>query len=438
MEITCPNCQTKYNLDESRISPEGSPVRCTRCRHLFTAHRSAAEPPPEALAETPPEAPPETTSEAPPEVRPEVSPEVPPQASTEAPPEEALEAAPEVPPEVPFEIPPEAPPETTPEGPPEEPPPGPPEAPPQPALFEPPFPPPSDVAEAPSPESSPPLPERDQDTEPEVAFEPPPEAPAKLPIREKRRGGFGGFLLWSLVWLILLAGAAYGALIFVHQTKLFPKYVRLVRDNPTVQRTIGLIQRVPYLNYPFVDHGLEAALKRLLKGRVEAVPWLTRSLEPRPAKKAPPRIKARSDLTIVVAQGRFVTDARAGRLFVVEGKIRNIGQSPVSFIRLWGVLYVRDPRQQNVVFGKPVLAYAGVIFNAAQFKRLPLKAIQERLKDRFGDDRSNYLVQPGHDLGFMVVFDKLPLKRRLSEYEVKIHSSVAGTPPETGRPGPAR
>jgi len=37
MIVECPRCETKYNLDESKISPEGSSVRCSRCKHVFTA-----------------------------------------------------------------------------------------------------------------------------------------------------------------------------------------------------------------------------------------------------------------------------------------------------------------------------------------------------------------------------------------------------------------
>lgn len=35
MIITCTSCLTKYHLDDSRISPKGSKVRCSRCQHVF-------------------------------------------------------------------------------------------------------------------------------------------------------------------------------------------------------------------------------------------------------------------------------------------------------------------------------------------------------------------------------------------------------------------
>lgn len=36
MIVACPNCQSKYNLPEEKIAPNGSKVRCARCKHVFT------------------------------------------------------------------------------------------------------------------------------------------------------------------------------------------------------------------------------------------------------------------------------------------------------------------------------------------------------------------------------------------------------------------
>lgn len=43
MLVQCPECKTKYNLNESQIAPEGSKVRCTRCKNVFTAFRPSSE-----------------------------------------------------------------------------------------------------------------------------------------------------------------------------------------------------------------------------------------------------------------------------------------------------------------------------------------------------------------------------------------------------------
>lgn len=46
MIITCASCLTKFNLDDSRISPKGVKVRCSRCKHVFYV-----VPPPETKEE---------------------------------------------------------------------------------------------------------------------------------------------------------------------------------------------------------------------------------------------------------------------------------------------------------------------------------------------------------------------------------------------------
>ncbi|HSN91167.1 MAG TPA: zinc-ribbon domain-containing protein [Anaeromyxobacteraceae bacterium] len=48
MIIRCERCSTRYELDEGLLSPQGSPVQCTRCQHVFAAYpsRPAAEAPP--------------------------------------------------------------------------------------------------------------------------------------------------------------------------------------------------------------------------------------------------------------------------------------------------------------------------------------------------------------------------------------------------------
>jgi predicted Zn finger-like uncharacterized protein len=37
LNIRCERCSTTYELDETLLAPEGSPVQCTKCQHVFTA-----------------------------------------------------------------------------------------------------------------------------------------------------------------------------------------------------------------------------------------------------------------------------------------------------------------------------------------------------------------------------------------------------------------
>ncbi|MFZ5428447.1 MAG: DUF3426 domain-containing protein [Thermodesulfobacteriota bacterium] len=35
MKVECPSCQTKYNLPDDKVGPEGANVRCSVCKHVF-------------------------------------------------------------------------------------------------------------------------------------------------------------------------------------------------------------------------------------------------------------------------------------------------------------------------------------------------------------------------------------------------------------------
>ncbi|MGZ6140968.1 MAG: zinc-ribbon domain-containing protein [Myxococcaceae bacterium] len=44
MQIACPNCHTRYALDDRLVPTGGAPVQCTRCGLVFTAQHGADEP----------------------------------------------------------------------------------------------------------------------------------------------------------------------------------------------------------------------------------------------------------------------------------------------------------------------------------------------------------------------------------------------------------
>ena len=60
MIITCDECSTRFRLDESLLKDEGSKVRCSLCKHVFTAFPTASdalldmEPPAQPDMDTPP------------------------------------------------------------------------------------------------------------------------------------------------------------------------------------------------------------------------------------------------------------------------------------------------------------------------------------------------------------------------------------------------
>lgn len=66
MDVSCPKCQTEYELDDARITEDGVTVKCTSCAHVFRVKRKSlvvtlpvrpGEPPPppaEAMGSLPP------------------------------------------------------------------------------------------------------------------------------------------------------------------------------------------------------------------------------------------------------------------------------------------------------------------------------------------------------------------------------------------------
>jgi predicted Zn finger-like uncharacterized protein len=40
MIVQCEKCRSKFRLDDSIIKPDGSKVRCTLCKHVFTVFPS--------------------------------------------------------------------------------------------------------------------------------------------------------------------------------------------------------------------------------------------------------------------------------------------------------------------------------------------------------------------------------------------------------------
>ena len=115
---------------------------------------------------------------------------------------------------------------------------------------------------------------------------------------------------------------------------------------------------------------------------------------------------------------RFVENAEAGRLFVVEGKVRNDYPAARSFIMVKGALYASDGKvvkESNV--------FCGNVFPDSELQTMGKATIEQKLRNRFGDHRSNFQVAPGKVLPFMFVFSDLP--QDFSEYSVQVVSSSA-------------
>jgi len=118
-------------------------------------------------------------------------------------------------------------------------------------------------------------------------------------------------------------------------------------------------------------------------------------------------------------ESAFVKNAKAGKLFKITGKIKNGYSDARSYIRVTGKLYTKGKIlvQEKTVF-------CGNILSDIELSNLELSAIKKRLSNRIGDNNSNIGVKPGQTLPFMIIFSKLP--SNLEEFAVEAEGSVPG------------
>jgi len=116
-------------------------------------------------------------------------------------------------------------------------------------------------------------------------------------------------------------------------------------------------------------------------------------------------------------ESAFVKNAKAGKLFTITGKIKNGYSDTRSYIRVTGKLYTKG---KNLVQEETV--FCGNVLSDIELSNLELSAIKKRLSNRVGDNNSNVAVKPGQELPFMIVFSNLPVN--LEEFAIEAKGSV--------------
>ena len=143
------------------------------------------------------------------------------------------------------------------------------------------------------------------------------------------------------------------------------------------------------------------------------IPYLSDWLNPEPQDVA-------GNLKIIplgnTIDGKFVDNARSGQLFVIRGQIQNDYDHPRSYIKVTGKLY-----QKGKKIAKVATVYCGNILSDSDLSAMDITAINKKLHTRTGDKRSNFKVNTGKTVPFMIVFDKLP--GNLDEYTVEVEGS---------------
>jgi predicted Zn finger-like uncharacterized protein len=111
--------------------------------------------------------------------------------------------------------------------------------------------------------------------------------------------------------------------------------------------------------------------------------------------------------------GRFITNDSAGELFIITGKIENPAQIPYRLIQVKGTLFQKDKQ--------PVMsrtAFCGNIIPEETLRTGSIDDLTAQLKNPGGAADINDNIQPGETVPFMLVFSDLP--QNLENFTVEV------------------
>ncbi len=117
--------------------------------------------------------------------------------------------------------------------------------------------------------------------------------------------------------------------------------------------------------------------------------------------------------------GRFVSNSKSGRLFVIEGKIQNAYTEPRSFVKVTGKLF-----QKGGTLAGSSTVFCGNVLSGEELGSMDLTTMNRRLQNSFGERKSNLKIESGATVPFMIVFANLA--NNLDEFTVEVAGSAAG------------
>jgi predicted Zn finger-like uncharacterized protein len=115
---------------------------------------------------------------------------------------------------------------------------------------------------------------------------------------------------------------------------------------------------------------------------------------------------------------KFILNVKAGKFFVITGKVKNGYPDTRRFINVTGRLYTKGKK-----LAKTETVFCGNVLSDIELSNMEIEEIQKRLSNRFGDNKSNFQVEPGKELPFMIVFSNLP--DDLEEFAIEVAGSEA-------------
>ena len=119
--------------------------------------------------------------------------------------------------------------------------------------------------------------------------------------------------------------------------------------------------------------------------------------------------------------GSFVNSEQSGRLFVIQGLVKNNYPKSRSYILIKGTIL---DNKQNVIMRK--LVYAANMLSKEEIEIMSLDEINKSMKNRNGKDDKNINVAAGTIIPFTIVFSDLEDPENLGEFTVEAVSSSIG------------
>jgi pilus assembly protein FimV len=113
---------------------------------------------------------------------------------------------------------------------------------------------------------------------------------------------------------------------------------------------------------------------------------------------------------------KFLENSKIGKLLVITGKAKNGYSDARSYISITGKLY-----KKGKILAKTKTVYCGTILSELELLNMDHDAINKRLSNRFGDNQSNVKVKEGSMIPFMIVFANLP--ENLDEFTIEVAGS---------------
>lgn len=108
-------------------------------------------------------------------------------------------------------------------------------------------------------------------------------------------------------------------------------------------------------------------------------------------------------------------------VFVIEGNVTNRYKSPCHSIQVKGILF--DERGNRAA---EEVVYCGNVLTTAQIKSSSRKKIEQSLQNAYGSTLSNFNIEPGKSVPFMLIFFDPPGK--LSEFSLEVHQYTLQDP----------